>query len=444
MSKAERGVENAAHFAIFGLMLKPAKNMRTLVIVCVIAMTLTYACGGGGARPGGLTVTPTIATETATAAATVGSAATATRVEPAIQAPSATALERPVPPSMPQGGAPAGAAVAVGSGAYFLLGVNYPWLSYGNDIGSNAFGSYGFHTGGAYASDFQAMPGAGVHVVRLFAFADGRSIQFDGSGTPTGVSADTFADLDAAVALARQNNVYLDIVLLDFSFLYQASSSGAVQLGGHSDVFTDPVKRGALVSNVMAPVITRYANERHILSWELMNEPEWVISDLPLPAVNKRAQPMTMSDFWTYGAAVATTAHAVGARVTVGSASLRWNKVWTPAFAAGRGLPQLGLDYYQTHYYEWMDGNRTDDPELGRTTWSPLTQSAGALGLDKPIVVGEAKDSPEVRDAVWNNGYAGFWLWSYHPDKTSDHFVTDPSSSSWEAAHAAAVRIPSQ
>ena len=409
--------------------------MRLRVVVCAMLMSVIAGCGGGG-RPGAPTASPT-PTALVSATRVAQPVGTATGV-PSISGGSETS------PAQPAIVAPVGTGgrVAFGSGAYFLLGANYPWINYGNDIGSNAFGSYGFHTGGAYAADFSAMAREGVHVARLFAFADGRALRFDTDGTPAGVSPDTFADLDATVALARANNVYLDIVLLDFSFFFPATFSGGVQMGGHTDVFADAAKRDALVSNVIAPVINRYANEPYVLSWELMNEPEWAISDLPQAAVNKKARPVTMEQFWAYGGAVAAIAHAAGSRVTVGSASLKWNKVWTPEFAAAKGLPDLGLDYYQTHYYPWMDGLRTNDSVLGNTTWSPKTQSATALGLDKPIVVGEAPDAPGMSDTVWDNGYAGYWPWSYRSDKTSDHFSIDPSFAAWEAAHADAVRIP--
>ena len=173
-----------------------------------------------------------------------------------------------------------------------------------------------------------------------------------------------------------------------------------------------------------------------------MNEPEWAISDLPRPSVDKRVSPITMAQFWAYGSRVAALVHEAGARVTVGSACLKWYAVWTPSFAARRALPALALDYYQTHYYAWMDGLRTDDSELGHTSWSPLTQPVAALGLDAPIVVGEIVDSASNRDTVAANGYAGYWPWSYRSDKTSDHFAIDTAYGAWERTHAADVAIP--
>lgn len=74
----------------------------------------------------------------------------------------------------------------------------------------------------------------------------------------------------------------------------------------------------------------------------------------------------------------------------LGSASLKWYRVWTPAFAKQKGLPNLRFDFYQCHYYSWMDPwSHNNDPDLGTTHFSPLQQDAAALNLDRPMVVGE-------------------------------------------------------
>ena len=93
-----------------------------------------------------------------------------------------------------------------------------------------------------------------------------------------------------------------------------------------------------------------------------------------------------MAQFWSFGSSASQIIHLYAKQqVTVGSAALKWNRVWTNAFATKKGLPALNLDFYQTHYYQWMDCCSTNnDPDLGTTTWSPLTQNVSALGLDTP------------------------------------------------------------
>ncbi|HSX58158.1 MAG TPA: dockerin type I domain-containing protein [Candidatus Saccharimonadales bacterium] len=340
--------------------------------------------------------------------------------------------------------------ISVNGNNYFLLGTNYPWSSYANDFGKNGFGDYGVHTdtgSGPYNSAFTDFKNKGVHVVRWWVFGDGRAgIVFDPSGTPTGIDSSVFQNIDAAVAIAKKNNIYLNLVFLDFSFFNNPANLGSgVIAGGHTNVFTDTTKMTSLINNVVNPIMTRYSNEPYIFSWEAMNEPEWSISDIPQPAVNSGLVPVTMQQFWSYGSQFSNLVHSkTKSLVTVGSATLKWNKIWTNSFATSKGLPALNLDYYQTHYYTWMDCCTTNDPTLGVTTWSPMTQSAAALNLDKPLVVGESDDHAascggDCETKVLNNGYAGYWPWSYWG---GDGLTIDwQKFTAWEGSHASLVRI---
>ena len=59
----------------------------------------------------------------------------------------------------------------------------------------------------------------------------------------------------------------------------------------------------------------------------------------------------------------------------------------------------------------------TNDPDLGTTFFSPTVQKVAPLNLDKPIVVGEFKQSGSWElDKFYENGYAGAWAWSDHAD----------------------------
>ena len=334
-----------------------------------------------------------------------------------------------------------GPLVSWNGGDWFLLGTNYPWLNYGHDFGCNAWGCDGASTGGAYDANFADMNGKGVHVARWFVFADLRAgVTFAPDGTPTGVQQQVYDDLDRALEIAAAHNVYLDLVLFDFYLLKPAQIVSGVQLFGRSDLMTDPAKRAALLDNVVAPVLTRYKNQPYILAWEVMNEPEWVISDLPEPDP-QTPYPMTMAHFWDFTAGVSSLVrNLTNAYVTMGSASLKWHRVWTNAFADAHGLPRPDLTLYQTHYYSWMDGwEWVNHPDLGTTKFSALEQSYAALGLDQPMVVAEF-DAPSgqataLLDTIAANGYAGAWPWAY-PN------VDWAGFSSWEAVHASDVRIP--
>jgi hypothetical protein len=340
---------------------------------------------------------------------------------------------------------PPGGTVPVGDGDYFLLGANYPWLNYGGDFGANNWGTYGVHTKGPeIGADFDAMKGYGVRVVRWFVFTDGRAgISFAGDGTPTGLGEHVLEDMQAAIDIARERGVYVVPVLLDFHWMFWSKQDNEVQMGGRSDTLTDPNKRAALVDKVVVPLLQAFADEPAILAWEIMNEPEWSISDLPAASPDGGANAVPLADFYAFAGAVADAVHLhTGAYVTLGSASLKWHRVWTPEFAAAHGLPPLGLDFYQTHYYPWMDNQAWNgDPELGTTQFSPTAQKYGELGLDRPMVVGEFIMSDQAASRLDNllaNGYAGAWPWSLK----SDYSLDGGGMAGWAAAHAALVELP--
>ncbi len=340
---------------------------------------------------------------------------------------------------------PPGPTIPVDGGDYFLLGANYPWKSYGGDFGGNAWGTYGVHTKpDEYAAQFQQMADGGLQVVRWFVFTDGRAgVIFDNSGTPTGLGEDVLVDLDAAVAIARDRGLYLVPVLFDFHWMDWGKQVDGVQVGGRSDTITDPIKRAALVEKVVIPLLEAYAGEPTVLAWEIMNEPEWSISDLPDGSPNQDINTVPLQDFYALSTAIADAVRSeTGAYVTLGSASLKWVKVWTPQFAVTHGLAPLELDFYQAHYYSWMDGQGFEDhADYGTLKFSPFEQTYGDLGLDRPLVIGElviSDDAGMRLDALVGNGYAGAWPWSLN----SDYSLDLPGIKDWAAAHAPLADLP--
>jgi hypothetical protein len=340
---------------------------------------------------------------------------------------------------------PAGSRIPVGGSDHFLLGANFPWKSYGGDFGSNAWGVYGVHTKpDEIAGQFQQMADGGLQVVRWFIFTDGRAgIIFDNSGTPSGLQEDVLKDFDAAVGIARDHGIYLVPVLFDFHWMFWSKQEGQVQIAGRSDTITDPAKRAALVEKVVVPLLAAYKDEPAILAWEIMNEPEWSIADLPEGSPDGQANAVPLADFYALSVAIADAVHSqTSAYVTLGSASLKWIKVWTPEFADAHQLPTLNLDFYQAHYYPWMDGQGFDNhPDYGSLKFSPNEQTYDALGLDRPLVIGEliiSDDASKRLDVLLNNGYAGVWPWSLN----SDYSLDLPGIKSWADAHADIADLP--
>ena len=317
---------------------------------------------------------------------------------------------------------------------WYLLGVNYPYYHYGNDFGGNVWGSYGVHDPSTYKevnADFAKMSSLGVRTVRWFVFADGRAgITFDAEGLPTGIDEFVFQDFDAALEIAERHNIALNFVLLDFRFLWDAGLENGAQLGGHASVLATPEGQQALVRNVFEPIFRRYAHHPSILSWEVMNEPEWAILDAGHVDRQAISQPLTLATFRAFAKLTVDAIHTVaGTYATLGCADVKWARNWVG----------LGLDYYQIHYYDWMKPYSTDNL---------FAMRAESLRLDRPVVVGEfpaglssVANLRDYLDTWYANGYAGAWPWSFRGDAT----VGSPDATvfgAWADVHQPVVDIP--
>lgn len=321
--------------------------------------------------------------------------------------------------------------VAWMGGSWYLNGVNYPWSEYGRDFGTNDWGSVGVHDSETRAkvdADFAAMERQGIHSVRWWVFSDGRAgITWDSRGLPSGIDQYVFPDMDSALALAQKHHIYLDLVLTDFTLMYDASQENGVQLGGRSQVIDTGSGQQALINNVFKPLFQRYARSQQILAYEVMNEPEWGIQD-DGAVDSKINHPTSLENFRRLTRDVATAVHAnTRSYVTLGSAAKRWTEQW-------KGL---GLDFYSVHYYE--ENRLSLDSDLYDT-------DARALNLDAPVVIGEyplgSKKAgfAQYLDNWFSRGYAGAWAWSF---KAVDEFGSPDARvmRDWNSRHLSATGI---
>jgi hypothetical protein len=274
-------------------------------------------------------------------------------------------------------------------------------------------------------ADFQEMARQGIRVVRWFVFADGTaSPEFDQSGRVTGFDSYFYDDMDAALEAAREKGIYLVLSLFDFYLCDAGRIVDGVQVGGHSDLIADPVKRQSFIDSALKPMLARYGADPQILAWEVINEPEWAMA---IPGGQSVGQPVSaeaMQDFVRLVAEVIKE-NTTSQLVTVGSASRKWLGLW-------KGL---GLDFYQYHYYDWME------------TETPLQVPFEQLGLDKPCILGEfptAETAISIRDyleTAWSNGLAGALGWSFRGEDESsvprEQFsaLVAPAYQEWRQAH---------
>ena len=324
----------------------------------------------------------------------------------------------------------------------FLHGCNYPWSTdgrtvyYGMDFGANVWGSHlGVSTRrDAIAHDFFEMAHLGFTVARWFVFCDGRAgIVYDAAGMPAGLDEHFFVDMDAALEIARDSGIRLDLVLLDHHWMFRnlADSVADPSTGirtqrtlphGRADVLLTPSGRRLLFERVFAPIMTRYgaSGERRDLDgqiafFELMNEPDFIISEWRRDCSRHVARPIAFAVFAEMVAELSALVHtSSSALVTLGGARLRNLHAWDDR--------SLGIDVLQVHSYP-------DTRWLFRAEPDIFGRSAASLGFGRDVILGEfpgdgpgqhpngASPPPTTLDDYLefgvNSGYAGAWPWSF-------------------------------
>jgi len=283
----------------------------------------------------------------------------------------------------------------------FLFGANYPWYNYGTDFGESAWGYSGVSVKRSEIdSDFQLMSQMGIKVVRWFVFTDGRSApEFATDGSVAGLDDKIFGDLDVALEIAQRYNIHLVFVLLDFKWLRQQEEDNGVMKGGHSDVIQIPEKRATFFQNALIPLLQRYGDNPYILSWEVINEPEWAVDDSTIETQEPMVRvPLESMQNFVSEAAQVIHSNTSKQLVTVGSASRRWWNFWE-----GKGL-----DLCQIHHYDWMEDNENSRLDFPYTS----------MGTNLPCIVGEFPSAGSTRSAedyyriIIDNGFMGAFPWS--------------------------------
>ena len=319
--------------------------------------------------------------------------------------------------------------------ATFFHGCNYPWSTdgsgtvyYGLDFGANVWGSHlGVSTRlPAVRADFEQMAALGFTVARWFIFCDGRSgIDFDERGHPAGLDPHLFIDLDAGLDAAMRCGVRLDLVLLDFHWMFRGithrladPASGVlyeVQLPeGRADVLLSARGREALLETICHPLVRRYGPGGAradlggaIFAYEFMNEPDFVVEEWERDLSPRVPRPLPfelLADLVSRLSATVHTHHP-GVLTTIGCA--RPHNLWAWDDEA------LGLDVLQVHSYPGG---------------SILGTSFDALDVRRDVIIGEcpAQSVEEYLECAVSSGYAGAWPWSFSGTDAHGRIPVEP------------------
>lgn len=354
-------------------------------------------------------------------------------------------------------------------GRWYLSGVNIPWQNGGFGADFGTIEEWGQHTysSSATAQLFSNLKAAGVNSVRWWVFADGRGapeFNANSGGGVTGFDANTLSSMADAIKLAQQNNIYIVFNLWSFDMFFADSTASAngEHAGGHRDMIVDATKRSSFINNAVVPMLnyqipgTSYTIGSHpnVLGWDIINEPEWAISESD--GIDGRvAQTVPLADMRRFVAEVSGAIHRNSNQLTtVGSAAMKWNSDsglgvvgnWWRDDLLTQYDAQGYLDFYQIHYYGWMNGDGTN------WSYSPAVIDWTRGGFNKPTVIGEFPANAGgtgytiggLLDKIYSNCYAGVWGWSYYGvDGAGTWSNMSSAITQFNAAHSSEVAISS-
>ena len=293
----------------------------------------------------------------------------------------------------------------------------------------------------AFTTIIKELKDNGVDLIRWWMFPDlrGDGIKLDSTTAKnaTGLGATVPDDINAALAIAAEQDVHIQLTIFSFDNFKPDSADSP----GLSNLVTDTSKRAALMTNVVRPIartVEASPNKDRMVAWDVINEPEWAITSGSDPyndqAFDGQSTLTTISfaEMETFIRDLVTAVKAESkALVTVGSAAVKWANAWS----------KVGLDYHDFHWYGWVD------------QYFPHTKTPTEYKVDdKPVVVGEFPFNPNADTTgqsfggitysqlvtdFFNAGYAGAMGWAYS-DTTGGAFSWSTAKSSvkaWADAH---------
>ena len=281
----------------------------------------------------------------------------------------------------------------------YINGVNTPWEKW-NDFGSSNFDP------AFWDSHFSDLHDIGVNSVRVWVNCTGTvSIKLrKETGEVYKVEDKHWEDVDKLFEIAEKHQIYLMPTLLSFDHFKDPSSAERWRT-----LATDDTAMQTYIDMYVIPFTERYGDNPYLLGIDLMNEPDWVIE-------NEECGRLDPGELAKFFAKCTAAIHETNpdTLVTVGIAVIKYNSdKYNGNIVADENMVYFGgekacLDFYSTHYYNWM-----------KEWWGcPYDVSPTDYGLDgtKPVFIGETSaEGGEtlvgLYEKCYNNGWNGVMMW---------------------------------
>jgi hypothetical protein len=301
----------------------------------------------------------------------------------------------------------------------FFFGMNYAWVDFGADFGGiSKWSQNGVSSrSDEHTQNLATMRKSGTGVLRWWMMPDfrGDGVAFDGSDKPTGLAGTMTEDVEEALRIAEEADMYLMPCLFSFDAFFSTKDVGGQKIRSISPIVREASSRKMLIDNVIRPlakIVRDSAFAHRVVAWDVINEPEWAMMG-PSPYGDPNYEPMsdidpvTHQEMETFVREVTIALHEeTDSLVTVGSAAVKWANAWK----------NVGIDFYEPHVYDWVD------------QYWPYDNPPSKYGLDdKPVIIGEfpvqglsGASLGIMLETLYQAGYAGAMPWDFHLTESGD------------------------
>lgn len=298
----------------------------------------------------------------------------------------------------------------------FTVGGNWRIIEYGQNFGNTSW----FPTGNGISKHvnfvstyFDYFQRSGITVVRVFLLTDGR-VMFDKDGHVIGYNEIFREDVQTFLDLADEHEIKVEFGIFDYLIAGKAEFVDGVWIRGRGEIITNESVKTEFINDFLIPFLTDFGDHPAIIGFDVINEPEWIISredggdwegfndlkikpDMPIPGKK-------MKDFITD---CINTIRRESPRklITVG--------ISCPYVAF---VKDLDVDYIAIHHYPWM-GELED--------YLRLLPEGKQWALEEYPSHNTSIGVTEYLDLVLIEGGKGAMLWNLKPE-------IDDSTMRWE------------
>ncbi len=284
----------------------------------------------------------------------------------------------------------------------WINGTNTPWQHW-NDFTEGMDEEF-------WDTEFARLVADGVNCTRIWLNCNGESIvRLTDDGKVRNINETHWEALDKLFDLADKHGIYIMPTLLSFDHFKEPVKSGQrwqglIKSKEYSDRFAE---------KYVQAFCERYRDRNCIFAIDVMNEPDWVFE-------NSECGKIPWDNIsYLLGRCAAVIHENSDFLVTVGVAIIKYNsdkyqgnKVSDEYLKELTGSDSAYLDFYSTHYYNWMKEH------FG----FPCDKSPSEFGLAeaKPCIIGETHNDDEKEigmtltekyKSVYDNGWNGIMVW---------------------------------